>query len=241
MIEKIKKMQAMYSEGSGTEEAEAQAFAAAVHRMVTEHKIGLTELEMESLDTTDPISVEFVPISKYIEKKLRVRTQRVKWMEDLATLVAQNHYCFCYIAKGTSRVAFMGRRSDREAAEEMYLFLAKSAESIADREYVKFFKEMDRLNEVERARGFRISFLRGFVQRLTKKYWEVKTAMLESQTSSGTAVARIKSAWDAVAEFRDKYNSRAGKTGKMNKLSGSKAKNADGFMRGQEAADKLAI
>lgn len=236
VLDRLKKMyeHAKSAKDIGSE-AEAAAFAEKLQQLLTIHKVEMSELESKEEDLK---IVESRP--DYEQFGVKLRKRRIKWLEDLAVIVANAHYCrVLIVTRGSSCVWFVGRPTDVEACKMAYGFLAQKAEEIADKEYVRFFYECKAAGNVRRARGFRDSFLSGFVSRLALRYSEYQENIRRYYSSSGVAIARIKSAFDAIDEYlQKKFADRKAKSAKPLENSVS---NMAGWSRGRTKADDVEL
>lgn len=179
ILDKLKKLQAHADSAAKIgSEAEAQAFAAMVQKMIAQHNIDKAELTAEDREAEDIAN----PIEQVRVVGIRVRKVRVAWLEALASAVAYAHFCEIGITRHSSQVWFIGRRTQAEMGAKVYVQLAEAAEAIADKEYVKHFHACRKAGRVEAARGFRPSFLDGFTSRLAKRY-HMLMAELEAEAA----------------------------------------------------------
>lgn len=197
-LRKLKKMRAKM-EGAQKlgSELEAQAFAEAIQKMCAQHQVNEAELDPQTLDEIDPVERVFPDYDKH---KYKVRQRWVDWLDKLADSVSWAHYCSYFTYGNTSRVSFVGRRSNAETAAEVYLQLAILAEEIADREYVDFFYKCKAEGQVGKARGFRHSFLLGFCRRVSERYYEYQEALKKYYAHDQKALVSL---GDARKKVRD--------------------------------------
>jgi hypothetical protein len=199
IIDKLKKMMAhaKSAEAIGSE-AEAQAFATRVQQMIAQHMIDQSELEREEEQLINEIVSESPGW-----KQVRVRRKRVPWLNTLATCVADGNFCSLLISPKSSQVWFVGRKSNVELAIEVYTRLVDLAESIADKEYVKFFYECRDNGDQTAARGFRQSFLEGFARRMKMKYWEELKNIEDIAAKKVGAMVLFKSEREKIRDYID--------------------------------------
>ena len=103
---------------------------------------------------------------------------------------------------------------------------------MADKEYVKYFYQCKEEGDVTRARGFRPSFLDGFVRRLFERFEEEKRKM--EGNYAGTALVRINREALAVRQYLDQKKGK-----KAAGLEGNGNFNREGWLRGKQTADGL--
>jgi hypothetical protein len=126
IIEKIRKLIAHERSARNMgSTAEAEAFAERIQKMLLEHKVSLSEVDIKSLDTDDPIGYTAAGLkSKRIDK----------WRVLLAFGIANNLFCMILSKRtggGESDFIFIGRESDRTAASEMYHYLSGVGEDLS--------------------------------------------------------------------------------------------------------------
>jgi hypothetical protein len=210
LLDKLQKIKAM-AEGAKVigSEAEAQAFADMLNRLLTEHKLEMSDLEFEKLDEAEPVERETLHETMAREKRLReagVRTRKVRvdWMERLASTIARAHHCRIIVLPGSSMVSLVGRRSDRAVAEYMIVTLTRAAEGLAEKELGKYRWEVyKRDGKTEAAAGFKRAFLRSFVLRLMERFDELRRQRTEASDGS-MALMRIDHEQKAADDFMQK-------------------------------------
>lgn len=228
VLDKLAKLhKAMEGAKAVNSEEEADAFAGMMQRLLAKYKLEMSDIQYEQFEQAEPIERFQVDYEKYPEIKLR--HSRVKWIEDLAYFVAQAYNCRILVRNRTSFITMVGRKTDAEIAEWMFVKLHRIAEKIADKEYVKYFYECRDKGEVYLARGFRQAFLNAFVQRINRRFDEER-AKLQREHST-TALVRV-----SLAQV-DKH---IAETVKGNAAALSRHRwNAAGQDRGRKAADAI--
>lgn len=227
ILDKLAKIKAhMESAKKIGSEAEAQAFAEMLQKLLLKHKLDMTDIEVEAEEKAEPVDRYDVDLDSH---GLKTKASRVGWSEKLAVIVARAHFCRILIYRGSNLITIVGRKSDAAVAEFLYVTLLRAAESIAQKEYVKFFYECRDAGDVRRARGFKASFLVAFVSRIEYRLDQVRRA----EASSSTAIVRVNRAELAVKQFMDGMKTRTIKS--LTHV----AKNAEGYNRGKAAADRV--
>lgn len=260
ILEKLKKIKShAESAASIGSQTEAETFAAMLQNLLDKHKLEMTDLEYEEEQRAEPVGSHRIDYSQYEGVKLR-RT-RVAWIEELANIVARAHHCQILVHSGSSRITLVGRKTDVEVAEYMFIVLHRAAEKLADQEYAKFSIEC--VNECEecgdpksthrsggtwqhefkpnwaRCRGFRPAFLQSFILRLERRYNEE----LEKLRNTGcTALVRLDQADAAVALWMNRKKENGKPAVKTVAASNAKARyNPEGIKRGRRAADAVSL
>jgi hypothetical protein len=209
--------------------AEAQAFAAKIANLLSEHNLNMSDVEVKEQERSEPIGIETVDLFQ--------RATRVKWIEWLGVAIAET--CFCRTLVVGSKQLFVGRTSDRQAAAQMFRYLANAGMALADRETLEAAKRnpvesFDRFSAARKAvwtQKFRKSYLLGFATaiytRLKKEREDLK------QQSGGCALIVRKDT--AVVQFMATI-----KTHKGGKLR-TKADHEDGYARGFAAGSGIGL
>lgn len=244
ILDKIRKLRAMAESAQQTStEEEARAFAVKVQELVTRYKIEEAELrEISGEDQNNPIVQIRTPhdgFTKYAGKKSTAegfpfKQTRVEWSEKLGSIVAKMNYCRMLVIPGVNTLVFVGRRVEAQAAVDTFVYLAAVAERVAWVEYQIYFDECAAEGCPEKARGFRKSFLLGFVDRLTEKYEQRMSEMRSEWLQNNKALVVLR---DALREVDDYVASNI-KTRNVKRAARTVA-NASGFMRGREVANGI--
>lgn len=218
-------------------EAEAQAFAEKIQRLLTEHKLSMTDVEYATLDKDKPVSYHYTSRAEYEAAGVRVRQRRVDWIETLARGVAYGHFCKFIVNTGSSQINFVGRQADAEIAKYMLLLFIRTAEELSEKAYVKYFYECKAAGDVTLAQGFKPSWLDGFAHRLMTRYYvETERVKTENKNNPG-ALVRLESSALAIKSFMDQ--SKLFKNAGM--LGGNSNDNAEGHRQGREAANRQSL
>lgn len=231
VLDKIRKLHAMAkgAEAIGSE-AEAQAFAQLVNRMLNQHRLELTDLAFEEERRSEPVDQHWI---NWEAHHVRTRQARVLWIERLSSLVARAHTCSIMIMPKTSRILLVGTETNRQIVEYLLVTLIRTAEAIADKEYVAFYYKCRDEGDVTRCRGFRAAFLLGFTDRIGQRFHEEKRRM--ENDPNGTALVRFDRARADVEAFM-KANA-----GKPASALGQRRVNGAGYEAGRAKADSMDI
>lgn len=209
-------------------EAEALAFSEMIQRLLLKHKLSMSDIDFSGLEKSEPIQEHWIDYRKYPD--IKVRRQGVAWIRVLGNVVAQGHMCDCIWVENSSKITFIGRKSDCEVAEFMLITLQRLAEKLADKAYRKYFYECKAAGDVTLARGYRTSFLTGFVRRLKERYDEALSAEV---TSSGeTGLVRINRIKLDLKDFNDKNYANS-----PTAVARTNARHGAGWRDGRKAAD----
>lgn len=219
-------------------EAEAQAFAEKVQQLLLEHDLQMSDIEFATLAVDEPVDRGLIDWTPAGIKGKKTRTQ---WMEQLAAMIARANFCQIIVQAGTSNIWLIGRKEHRAVAEYMIVTLTRAVIDISKKEHAKFSWEVyKRDGSTFRARGFKDSFITGFLFRLFQRIEERKKT---AETSTSTALVRINREDAAVASYMEDMRKLPKKDpnhiGKGHGLTRSNPTNAEGVRRGRAAADKL--
>lgn len=262
-------------EDSGTfaTEHEAQAFASLLQKLLLEHDLSMSDIEYAAKDET--IGQIVVDFDKY-DTEHKTRPRRVPWMEALAKLLAPAFNCQPVAMYGSSAPIFVGRTSDLQVLEYIYVTLIRTAEDMSGREAKTFRRRMKRTcsicehglgwheardavdvradqigdtglewdcpkhvfkNSLDKAHGFRRSFLNGFIKRLGERLDEERARVLAEAASGGQALMRINNALIKVKEWsKENMDLKKGRG-----LSNQWHHNEEGDKRGRKIADDVKL
>lgn len=220
-------------------EAEAQAFADALQRMLLEHKLEMSDIEFDTMEKDSPVERHHIDYAKY---NLKVKKTRVAWMEELAIIVARAHFCKILVQPGSSRITLVGRREDCVVAEYTLITLQRAAETISARAYdayrneerrnqIAAFGEAGKHGSMPHTFGFRESFIGAFISRLRER---LKNTAENAASASSTALVRVNRSTAAVEAYIASLH-----TGKASGLSRVSQSHGEGIKRGRAAADAI--
>jgi hypothetical protein len=238
-LDKIRKIKAMF-EGAKSE-GEAQTFAAMMQRMMLQHNIDMTEVEVQQMEADEPVSEQWINPEGKDAKAKRTRSY---WMEDLAAIVARAHFCDIAVNEKTSLIMLIGRKSNIEVAEFMIVTLSRLVHKMALREWWKEWRRRGGETSYEENRrvreelkGFRVSYVKSFTRRLAERYAEERRKATQGPDATSTALVRVNRAEAATkAYMHDKFkDSKPAK--EITKFKDTT--HAAGWRAGREAADKI--
>lgn len=233
IIDKLKKVKAMADGAKAIgNEHEAQAFAEMFEKLLTHHKLNLSDIDFEQLEQEEPVQDNYIDFTKHPDFK--VKKAPVQWQSILAQIVAKAHYCDIVRFTGTNKFYIVGRKSDAEVAEYAIITLIRAAAKIAQVEHGKFYRKCFNEGRLHLAAGYRDAFLAAFINRLKERYDALK-AQHSGETS--TALVRIDRERKAVQDYM-KAQREAGETRAL--ISRKRwTDNAEGRRRGREMADSV--
>jgi hypothetical protein len=221
---------------------EAQSFAAKVQEMLLKNRLEMSDLEMTEMEASEPIEEHVV--SPDPTDTLKAKNKRVAWVERLAGIVAEAHFCKILVMRGSVYIWLVGRKSDREVAQWVIQWLTPYLWKLSHREMMLARKREKAAGRYYGARGFRAEFIAGFLDRLRERYRaerghvveEMKQLAAQSSAGSqiGTALVRLDTADKQVAAYVDQKYKRKASAVRMTRTS-----NRSGYDAGRAAADKV--
>lgn len=168
-------------------QAEAEAFAGKAQELLLEHKLSMSEVEMQRQDEDDPMGRIVVEGDQVGVGK---STYRVHWQQQLASIVARAHFCRIIVYPGSNKIAFVGRNSDRELAIYVYGLLVRTSKDVAETEHKLFAAQCKRAGTPERAQGFKDSWRIGFYTAIKERY-AAERAKAQAAHSNCTALVVV--------------------------------------------------
>ena len=144
---------------------EAQAFAAKVQTLLTNHKLTMSEVEFEAQEHSNPMGETVVKGSK---------TNIPSWTVYIQQSLARNYFCTCFGIAGRGDVYFVGRQTDRTAAVQMYIHLVQLGKVFAKKDCAEYTNNTKVSEWISRNRG------RCTKQVLDKALKSIKTDFKES-------------------------------------------------------------
>lgn len=248
ILDKLGKIKAhMESAQAIGSEQEAQAFAAMLQTLLAKHKLEMTDLQYSQHLQDEP--VEETRVGEGIQYKdgkrvyvkypdVEVSRKRTEWIERLARVIAEAHSCEILVSTGGG-LWFVGRKSDTQVAEYLFITMLRTAEKLSHKAYKKLRAQCRARDNgggafLSETYGFKDSFLVGFTTRLMQRFEEEKRKIEHDTT--GTAMIRLNKEAVAVRNYIDQN-----RTKKAKSIGGRSDFNAEGYKRGKETADGLRI
>jgi hypothetical protein len=209
-------------------EAEAQAWAAHINRLLLKNR--LTEAQVKGyFAEKDEMGHQTMDPEEWGLPKNK--TRRVEWMEDLAQVVAESNLCKISIYTGSNMIGFWGRQGDREVAVFMYVTLARSALKMVDKIY-RLKKSVSDIANLD-MRNFKASFLIGFTSGIRKRLSQTRHEMNDENPGFALMVR------DALVESQKHLDGYTG--GRKAKSIGISDVNLFALMAGKRYAEEVEI
>lgn len=244
IIDKLVKLQkARQGEADlGNTEA-AEAFAAAINRMLIENELKPSDLDYARGADDDPIIEMPVDLSKYA---IDTKKCRVAWQESLARIVAKAHLCSFLLRPGSNKIWFVGTRSHALVAEYVYGTIVPAANKMSIKEKYRYGAEcFKRDGHWKGVNGFREAWLDSFTRRIAERFDEARAAAVKlvDETlpvgSESTAMIRLDGALTRVTAYIDeKFRHRRGSA---SPLRNGRSTNSAGHERGRAAANAMTL
>lgn len=240
IIDKLHKLQrAKEGEAAAGNLAAAEAFAAAINKMLIDHELSPSTLE--DARSEDPIIELPVNMELY---GIKAKRSRIAWQESLARIIAQANLCRFLIVPGSNRIYFVGTRSHATVAEYTFGTLVPTVELMSDKEAYHFKLKMNREGTPQKAKGFREAWQVAFIERLRERLDEAREQSINQavelgNTERSTALVVLKDKMVKVDRYiDDKFRSRRKYAARLN---GGSADHTEGRAAGRAAADRLNI
>jgi hypothetical protein len=214
VLERIGKLKAhMDSAKDLNNEAEAQAFASMIQQLLMKHKLEMTDIQYTAHVKDEPVEEHLVGGDwDYVNRKrvmkdfpdVEIFKRRVKWMEDLGSVIADAHNCSMLISQMSSQIWFVGMKSNIAVAEYIYITMLRTIDKLSHKEYMKFRRECRARDGgggkfLRETWGFKQAWIDGFITRLAQRFRDAKAKM--EQDNSGTALVRINKEALAVRDY----------------------------------------
>lgn len=250
VLEKLGKIKAhMESAKQIGNEAEAQAFAEMLQKLLLKHKLEMTDIEYSSAMKDEPI-IEKWPETEYVWNKQNTNRKRVykdfpdmevvdrrrEWAEQLANIVANAYSCRILVVTGRSIIVFVGHKSNTAMAEYLFLMMLRTAEHLSANAAKSWRAQQRKENGGAGAtqKGYRESWLSGFCSRIYTRLKEVRESF--NNPTQSTALVRVNKEAIAVRNYMDEKF----KDSKGASLSKRRSHyNSDGYGDGVSAANKI--
>lgn len=212
---------------------EAEAFAGKANRLLLEHKLTMSEVEMQAEDVDDPFEVTNVDMADGSISHLK-RGNRLSWLEDLAVAVANAHFCRLLVVRGTRRFRLVGRESDREIAEYLLRTLADAAIRQARRHTDKVCREA-REAGLPAPKMPKASYLRGFVDAVSQRLYDMRREVEEE--GGQFALVRFDEVNKALTQYMEQRFPHLSKAAGL----GRSAYDYDSYRAGQDGGSRASL
>lgn len=211
--------------------AAAALFAEKVQELCIKYKLERADVEGVQVNQ-DPIADFTIFPDRHGYKQ---QWRRVKWQEDLAAVVAHAHFCQILLIPGSNVLSFAGRRSDREIAGYMFVYLVRKCE-----ELLKVARKSAR-RRAGFATSFRIAFTEAIALRYRQKRREVEERLQREagRDTGGEPCASLIVLRDAHKAVADWVNENVKKTAKD--INGDVSHNLDGYMAGRKHGQNVSL
>lgn len=236
--------------------AEAEAFASKVQKLLTEHKLEMSEIQFVQREQDEPIGQEVVSATTIGVKR---RNKRVEWQEVLAYSIARCNGCQLLITQVSNTVFFVGRTSDRQICAALYARFVRMAFDLAGKSAKENYdsqREKCKIRSVHYyysgavfahwMRAYRNSFCVGFSNsiqvRFVEQFREAEKRKEESDGAECSAMVHMKSDAVAVQSYIDELmKGRKESKAKPNMEYDDRNFSRDGYKLGTEAGNSAAL
>lgn len=233
LLDKLAKLKATQEgEAKLGNTAAAEAFAAAINRLLLEHELSMEEVQSYAERDTDPIVRVGLDFDAHgIERSRR----RSDWQQTLAMVVAEAHLCKILVAAGSNRIWFVGTKAHATVAEYAYGTLVPLAIRLADKAYYDYHMGLRREGkDIRLARGFRPVWLTSFVARIAQRFWAMRKEVTTATGNETQALMRLDNQLARVNRELEKVK-------KIPAMGRNDRYHAEGARQGREAADRVPL
>ena len=204
-IDRAAKLQAqMESEHKLGNSQAAEAFAAAMQRLMLEHELNDHEVERARMAGTK------VPEEPIVEtwvkpERLGIKTKKARSanLETMAAIIGRAHLCRIIIKRHTNFIGFVGTARHAEVAEYMLATLYRALGKIAKESYERTHHATVPPTPLP---GYQTAFKRGFLMQLASRYEAERqrvAAEHDAANNTGTALMRLDGALQRVDRYMD--------------------------------------
>ena len=240
VINRLIKMQASRQGESdlGNEEA-AEAFAAAINRMMIEYELNPSDLDYARATDNDPV-IE-IPVN-FGAHKLEQSKTRIAWQEELAQTVAKAHLCKILIRPRSNNIWFVGTKSHATVAEYVYGTMVPAVSRMSKYAETAYWKSTGcGRGKDNKALGYRASWISAFLRRIMERFEESRRAAVAECPSESTALMRLDGALIKVRKYIDDKFSHRAAASRIGAVHHRSRNHADGMAHGRSAADKITL
>lgn len=238
-LDRIKKLLAQANDDACTQ-AEAAAFAAKAAEIAAREQLELSEIDWAERKAGAPIGTYHFWPEEHDIKRSKVR---VKWMEQLVSMIARSQQCRIVLMGGNT-YDIIGRKGNVEIASYLAAFLVRFVVNMSERDYRKVFygnrtsgkRAAGEKRTVHAALGFKESWRQSFVAEVRRRLAEL-AGDLKVEYATSTALVRLDNELDDVQRFMDENLN----LGKARALSTKRSTNTQGMRDGREAGSNVDV
>ena len=205
-------------------EGEADTALKMMSALLSKYRISMQDLNTSTTEEKEePIGRHRF---KWADHGHKESHKRQLWVEDLALVIAQAHGCSILVFSGSNRITIIGRPSITKIVEYVIGTIVRAADTVANNEYNRFYNVCLKEGRPDKAKGYRNSFLRGFINRIAARLRE----------ADPTAMVLYNKDRDAVKKFFVDQ-----KISDMVDLSRESTHNYQAYTRGTEVANSMSL
>lgn len=258
IIQKLGKIKAHQESAAAIgNEAEAEHFARMLNQLLMKHKLEMTDIEYEAEIKEEPVEstsvgkgIIYRDGKKYYKEypDVEVRSKRQDWSEKLARIICSAHSCKMLVEHRSSRLYFVGRKTNTVIAEYMYITMYRTIERLSWKEYKTArnktkWQQIKGLSKEEQKsvyvdyselEGYRAGWVSGFIYRLQEMFREIEEVQAKDP-SMCTALIRIDKDKAAIGQWMQDNTCKAGSLG------GSNRGNSQGYSDGKVKANEVGL
>lgn len=214
-------------------QAEAEAFAEKIQTLLLKHELTMSAVEHQQQEIDEPVEVEMLDAAA---QGIAQSQRRQPWRAGLADAIAKSMMCKVIQQQGSVTLYFVGRKSNRKAAVEMFNYLSHLAPEIAEKEYAAFkrtpeFASRKRFVGWSAGDGIRWfkSFLLGFAVGVANRLGTNQAKMLEGNAAGTAMILRNNAALDKAVS--DRWS-------KTRQLKSTSRVNSEAYRSGMSAGER---
>jgi len=228
IVEKLKKLKAHSKSAQEIgNEAEAQAFATKLQELLSKHDIEMTDIEWEEVRKIEGVHIQWTTKCMYPNHPLY---KLPTWAYQLAMSIAK--YSQCEILVSTYGITFLGMENHATIAKETMDYMFCAAERLSYAAHAKAY------SAGTAGKGYRASFLVGFISRLNQRFKEYQES-LQTATQS-TALVRISQALTVAKDTMAKWKA-GNPDAKSKTINSGKVHNHKGYRDGVAKANEMNV
>jgi hypothetical protein len=174
--------------------AEAASFMAKVRDLLVKHELSMSDIEYSSTLEADPVKK-----GSWVGE---TTTQRRRWSEDLAAVIARSFFCRILVARRSDSILFVGRASHRVMAEYLYVRLRDDVETSGKKEYKRLRSRLRRTGgDLSDSHEFKEAFRREYTKTISERLSEERRREKKEASSTGTSLIRLDQALVRVDDY----------------------------------------
>lgn len=237
VIDRIRKLLAHADSAKALGSAEeAATFAAKASELLMQHKLDISELEMQEEMDEEIVDEYFDVVAAGqlldVDRRPMSSKKRSAWLQALANQLARAHFCRVLYIKNSKILRIVGKKSDREIVLYLFTVLAREGSRLG-REHYHMLKRRAYATGGQSHRDAHNAFLLGFVVGIAEQLKAMRDRI--EHKGGQFALVRFGEAERVIEQYMESIRNSLSKKKAPLKLS---TYNADAFRVGREAGRK---